>query len=222
MGVTPEPGVVREVCNEVSQVDGNERPCDGESAEAPLLVHRLEALKESEDEGVRETRKKRQTQHDGLSDQHDPRAHPNGAELLEGDARLLQLVGAVDVRVLAGLTSALGLLVEDDSGTGFRHEEVDCLGAAVENKLDPEVPTPVEDCVGVSKDCQRISLRAIHTSLNGTTNDTTNTCANARRQDDEGERELLVLRLVEIGDQAECNTAASGRKTTLIRKLVID
>ena len=61
----------------------------------------------------------------------------------------------------------------------------------------------------------------IRTSFNGTTNDTTDTCADARRQDDEGERELLVLRLVEIGDQTECNTAAGGGKTTLRRMLVM-
>lgn len=192
VGIAPEPGVVREVCDEIGQVDGNESPRDCESAKAPLLVHRLEALKESEYEGIGETGEQRQTQDNGLGDQHDPGTHPDGAELLEGNARGLQFVGAVDVGVLASLAPALGLLVEDDRCARFGHEEVDGLGAAVEHELDPEVPAPVEE------------------SFNGTTNDTTDTCANARRQDDESKRELLVLRLVEIGDQTKRNTATSG------------
>ena len=61
---------------------------------------------------------------------------------------------------------------------------------------------------------------AILTSFNGATNDTTDTCANARGQDDEGERELLVLGLVKIGNQTECNTATGGGKTTLTHILV--
>ena len=61
----------------------------------------------------------------------------------------------------------------------------------------------------------------IRTSFNGATDDTTDTCADARRQDDESERELLVLRLVKIGDQTEGNTATGGGKTTLKRKSVI-
>jgi hypothetical protein len=55
----------------------------------------------------------------------------------------------------------------------------------------------------------------VEESFDRSANDTTDTCANARRQDDEGERKLLVLGLVKIGDQTEGNTAAGGGKTTL-------
>jgi hypothetical protein len=61
----------------------------------------------------------------------------------------------------------------------------------------------------------------ILTSFDWATDDTTDTCADARRQDDKGKRELLVLRLVEIGNQTECNTATGGGKTALNRGLVI-
>jgi hypothetical protein len=71
------------------------------------------------------------------------------------------------------------------------------LRAAVEDQLDPKVPSPVKE------------------SFNGSANDSTDTCADARRQDDKGERELLVFGLVKIGDQTESNTAAGGRKATL-------
>lgn len=53
------------------------------------------------------------------------------------------------------------------------------------------------------------------TALNGTTNDTTDTGSNARRQDDKGERELLCLLLVDIGNQTKRDTTTGSRKTTL-------
>jgi len=61
----------------------------------------------------------------------------------------------------------------------------------------------------------------IRTSFNGATNDTTDTCANARRQDDESKRELLVLRLVKVGNQTECDTATGCGETALECKSVI-
>lgn len=53
------------------------------------------------------------------------------------------------------------------------------------------------------------------TALNGTTDDTTDTGSNAGRQDDEGERKLLRLLLVDIGNQTKRDTATGGRNTTL-------
>lgn len=148
--VAPEPRPVREVGDKVCGVDGNESPRDSEYPEVPLLVHRLETLKESEDQGVGETRQQGQTQDNGLGEQHDPWAHPDSLQFLGRDTRLLQLVRSVDVRILARLASALGFLVENDGRTGFGHEEMNRLSATVEDKLNPEVPTPVEDCILVS------------------------------------------------------------------------
>lgn len=48
------------------------------------------------------------------------------------------------------------------------------------------------------------------TSCNGTTNDTTNTGTEARRQNDEGERELLGLGFVDVGNQTESDTSTGG------------
>jgi len=87
--VAPEPRVVGEVGDEVGQVDGDKRPRDGQDAEVPLLVHGLEALEEGEDEGVGEAGEQGEAEHDGLGDQHDPGAHPDGAELFDGDSRRL-------------------------------------------------------------------------------------------------------------------------------------
>ena len=147
VGVAPEPRVVRKVRDEVCQVDRDERPSDSESAEAPLLVYGLKTLEECEDERIGETREQRQAQNDGLGDQHDPGTHPDGTELLERDTGCLQFVRTIDVGVLAGLAPSLGLLVEDDCCAGFWHEEVNGLGTAVEDKLNPEVPTPMQDCI---------------------------------------------------------------------------
>jgi hypothetical protein len=71
------------------------------------------------------------------------------------------------------------------------------LGHSSEDELDPEEPLPIEE------------------ALNGTTNDAANTSTDARRQDDESERKLLVFTLVDIGDKTEGNTTTGGRKTTL-------
>lgn len=54
------------------------------------------------------------------------------------------------------------------------------------------------------------------TALDRTTNDTTDTGSNARRQDDEGERKLLRLLLVDIGNQTKRDTTTGSRKTTLL------
>lgn len=56
---------------------------------------------------------------------------------------------------------------------------------------------------------------ARRTALNGATDDTTDTGTNAGRQHDEGERELLRLLLVDIGNQTKRDTATGGRNTTL-------
>jgi hypothetical protein len=62
---------------------------------------------------------------------------------------------------------------------------------------------------------QQAQAGARRTALNGTTDDTTDTGSNAGRQDDEGERELLRLLLVDIGNQTKRDTATSSRNTTL-------
>lgn len=48
------------------------------------------------------------------------------------------------------------------------------------------------------------------TTLDGTTNDTANASTNARRQDDEGEGELLSFTLVDIGNKSKGHTTTSG------------
>lgn len=159
--VAPKPWEVGKVGDEVGQVDRDEGPRHGERAKAPLLVHRLEALKESEDQGVRETGEERKTEHNRLGDQHDPRTHPDRPNLFDRDARLLQLVGSVDVGIFTSLASALGFLVQDNGRAALRHEKVDCLRATVEDQLDPEVPAPVEE------------------SFDRTSNDTSDGCTDA-------------------------------------------
>ena len=74
---------------------------------------------------------------------------------------------------------------------------MDDLNDASEDKHDPEEPLPLEK------------------ALDGSTNDTSNTGADARRQDNEGQRVLLFLRLVQIGNKTESHTTASSRETTL-------
>lgn len=53
------------------------------------------------------------------------------------------------------------------------------------------------------------------TSLDGTTNYTTNTGTDTRRKDNEGQRELLVVGFVDIGNKTQSHTTTSSRDTTL-------
>jgi hypothetical protein len=176
--VAPEPRVVGEVGDEVRQVDRDERPRHRQGAEAPLLVHGLEGLEESEDEGVGESGEQRETQHDRLGDQHDPRAHPDRSEFFERDSGGFQLIWAVDIWVFARLATAFCFFVEDDCCAALGHEEVDRLRAAVEDQLDPEVPAPVQEAFN----------RAADYAADGGTD--------AGGEDDERERELLLVGFV--------------------------
>jgi hypothetical protein len=59
---------------------------------------------------------------------------------------------------------------------------VDCLRAAVEDQLDPEVPAPVQEAFDWAAD---------YAADGG---------ADAGGEDDEGERELLLVGFVEVGN----------------------
>lgn len=52
-------------------------------------------------------------------------------------------------------------------------------------------------------------------ALDGSTNDTTDTGSYARGQDNKGQRVLLILGRVQIGDKTKSDTTASSRETTL-------
>lgn len=152
---------------------------------------------ESEDESIRETREKRQAEDNGLADEHLERTKPDLARFLKRDTRGLEFIGSVDVGVLAGLATTLGLLVEEDGRTTLGHEEMDDLDNTTEDEHDPEEPLPCEE------------------SLNGTTNDTSDTGTDTRGQDNKGQGVLLLLGSVQIGDKTESDTTASSRETTL-------
>lgn len=193
-----EPREVREIRDEVGDVNGDDSPGLTQDTPAPpLLVDDGEALEEGEDQSVGETGQERHGQDNGLADEHVERTDPNLASFMKRDTRLFQLVGAIDVGVLASLATSLGFLVHDDSGTAFGHEEHDELNNSSEHELDPEEPVPIEE------------------APNWTTDNTTNTCTNAGRQDDKRERKLLRVGFVQVGNQTKSDTTTSGRNTTL-------
>src|SRR5699024_261098 len=110
-----------------------------------LLIDNRETLKESEDESVGETRKERQTQDDGLSQEHVEWSNPNLASFLKRNTRLFQLVGPIDVRILPSLATTLGFPIHQNRRTALRHEEDNGLSNTAEDELNPEKPFPRED-----------------------------------------------------------------------------
>jgi hypothetical protein len=71
------------------------------------------------------------------------------------------------------------------------------LNDTSEDEHNPEEPLPLKE------------------ALNGSTDDTSDTGANTGRQDNEGQRVLLILGRVQIGDKTKSDTTASSRETTL-------
>lgn len=193
-----EPREVGEVREEVGDVNGDDSPSLTQDTPTPsLLVDDGETLEEGEDQSVGETGQERHGQHNGLADEHVEGTDPNLAGFMERDTRLFQLVGAVDVRILASLATSLGFLVHDDGGTTFGHEEHDELDNSSEHELDPEEPVPIEE------------------ASDRTTDNTTDTGTNAGGQDDERERKLLRIGFVQVGNQTKSDTTTGGRNTTL-------
>lgn len=144
--ITPEPGEVREVCEEVGKVDRNDRPGLSKSAEAPtLLVHDGETFEEGEDQSIGETGEEGQAEDDRLAHKHVEGSDPNLAGFFGRNTRLFQLVGSIDIGVFSTLTAALGFAIDQDGGTTLGHEEDDGLRHASEDELDPEEPLPIED-----------------------------------------------------------------------------
>lgn len=159
MVVAPEPGPVEEVGEEVGGVDGDECPGYLEGAEAKVVGEGdVEGFEEGEDEGVGEAGEEGKKEHDGFSDEHFKRSEPDFAGFFERDAGLLELVGAVDVGVFACFAAALCFAVDEDRGSAFGHEEVDCLHCNAEDELDPKVPLPCEVCNPASATSFVISL----------------------------------------------------------------
>jgi hypothetical protein len=74
---------------------------------------------------------------------------------------------------------------------------MDDLNDTSKDEHDPEEPLPLEE------------------ALDRSANDTSDTGANTRRQDNKGQGVLLILRKVKIGDKTKSDTTASSRETTL-------
>lgn len=143
MVVAPEPGPVEEVGEEVGGVDGDECPGYLQSSKAKVVGEGdVEGFEKGEDEGVREAGEEGKEEDDGFANEHFKRSEPDFAGFFEGDARFLKLVGAVDVGVFTCLAAPLCFAVDEDRGSAFGHEEVNCLYCYTEDELDPEVPLP--------------------------------------------------------------------------------
>lgn len=135
-------------CEKVSNTDGDEGKTDLNGAEFPLPVHEAKGLDEHEDEGIRETREKRENQDNRLGEEHLEGADPGVHDLLgrEPVGERNKLVGAPDVGV-ALFAFSLGDLVHHDGGTGLGHgEEVDGLDDDAEDELDPDGPSIKQQC----------------------------------------------------------------------------
>lgn len=115
-----------QVAGEVADTDGDERETDLRGAEVPLVEDDREGLDEHEDEGVGETGQQRQSQDNGLSQEHAEGPEHGVDQLAPGEALAegLDLVGAVDVGVLAGLSAALGDFVPAVRVSGGRQPVV--------------------------------------------------------------------------------------------------
>lgn len=151
--VAHEPGPVGEVGDEVSEVDRDEGPGQGEGAEVVVAaVYRAEGLEEGEDQRVGEPGEDGEEENDGLAHEHLEGSKPDLEGFFAGHAGFLELVGTVDVGVFACAAPAAGFAVDEDGGAGFRHEEMQGLHRAAEDELGPEVPAPGEEALDWAAD----------------------------------------------------------------------
>ena len=93
----------------------------------------------------------------------------------------------------AGLTSLLCDSVHQNGGPGLGNEyEMSGLNSDAEDELNPDAPAPVEEL------------------LTEATNDRAEDGTSNGREDDEGDRVLLVISFPHVGNHAQCD-GASGR-----------
>lgn len=182
---------------------GNSRQegkADLRRAELPLCENKAEAVETGEDEGIAEAAEQGEEANNGLG-QEEQVGSPHELEDVLGveafEEAALDLVGAIDVRVLTSLAAAGGFVVEEDRGTSLRDgEEVDGLDDSTEDELSVEDPAPVEVLGDEAAD-------------NGAHNGAT-----AGGEDDVEHGELLVLGTEHVGDHAKGDTAAGRRQAT--------
>mgnify|MGYP006900021351 CR=1 FL=1 len=183
----------------VAHQDGDEGQAQLDGTEIPLFVDEGEGLDEHEDEGVAETAQQGQRQDDRLGDEHPERADPGDQDLLHGEALLEgdELVGAIDVGVLAALAPLLGDAVHQDGRPGLGDkQQVHNLHKRAEDELDPHVPAPVEVFLDKATD-------------NGTQDGARN-----GGEDNEGHSILLVVSLPHVRDHPQRHRASSGGQAT--------
>lgn len=177
----------------VTDDDGDEAEPSLQRIEAPLLEDQRERLDAREDQGIRKPRQQRQEQHDGLEDEHLKGAAPDAQDLTDLKTVLQQLIGAVDVGILARLATPFGLPVDQDGGAGLGDDEqVQQLGCTTEDELDPEVPLPGQPL------------------LDHAPEDGSNGGAPYRGEHDVGHREALLIRLPHIGRHAQGHGTPRG------------
>lgn len=124
----------------ISTCQGKSLTCLRES----LTINRGKSLHESEDKGITETRKQRQTEYDRFCYKHDKRSTERLDHFVQGEPFLerLYFVRAIDV-MLAGFTTTLGFSVKEDGSSRFGDDkEVEDLNETAKDELGPANPSP--------------------------------------------------------------------------------
>lgn len=135
---------VGEVGDEVAKSDCHKGQTNLPCLEVPQCVDKTEGLEAHEDEGVAEAREERQDKDDWLSEEHLEGSKPKSDKFLglESLPPSLDVVGSIDL--LSLLAQLLGVVGDEDSGSGFVHQEaVENLYRDAGDELQPHAPAPV-------------------------------------------------------------------------------
>lgn len=189
----------RDPADKVADTDGDKCKTDLDGSEAPLLVNDGKRLNKHEDEGVGETREKRQSQDNGLGEEHLEWSTPSDQDLLGGEAipEWNKLVRTVDVCIDTRLAPLLGNVVHHDCTPSFGYDDqMKNLDESSKDELNPDTPSPVEKF------------------LTETTNDWTKNGSTDGREDDKCNGVLLFIRLPHVCNHTESDGTTSRRETT--------
>ncbi len=135
----------RDPGNEITDQNRNEGQTLLPGVEAPLAIHQRQRLNEHENQSITETTQERQSQHNGLSEEHAEGTNPGDQELTRREtlAKRQAFGWTVDVRVLATLAHFLCNSVHHHGGTGLGNkQEMHDLNKPTKDQLDPNVPAP--------------------------------------------------------------------------------
>ena len=135
----------REPSDKISDQNRDEGETLFLDSEVVLFVYQGEGLNEHKDQSIGEATEERQSENDGLGQEHLEWPGPCDQDFLsrESLSERYELVWPVEVGGLAALASLLRNFVHHNGGSGLGNaDEVQKLDKATEDELDPDGPSP--------------------------------------------------------------------------------